>query len=126
MGDLGAPPRPSGATAKLWFWLVISTPPVASRRTGWLPPWWPNGSLKVVAAERRGQQLVAEADAEHGHLAEQAADGLDGVGDRGGVAGAVGEEHAVGLAGQDVGRRSCGGHDLDGGRARRGGAGSWS
>ena len=35
------------------------------------------------AAEGGGQQLVAEADAEHRHLAEQAADGLDGVADRG-------------------------------------------
>ena len=42
-------------------------------RTGWLPPWWPNGSLNVSAAERRRQELVAEADAEHRHLAEQAA-----------------------------------------------------
>ena len=46
---------------------------------------------------------MAEADAEHRHLAEQPADGVGGVGDRGGVAGTVGEEHAVGLAGEHVG-----------------------
>ena len=104
------------STAKLWFWLVISTVPVASRRTGWLPPWWPNGSLKVVGAEGGGEQLVAEADAEDRHLAEQLADASDGVaGDRGRVAGAVREEHAVGLAGEDLGGRRGGGHDLDGG-----------
>src|SRR4029079_3032885 len=32
------PDRLSGSTQKLWFWLVISTCPVVSWRTGWLPP----------------------------------------------------------------------------------------
>jgi hypothetical protein len=58
---------------------------------------------------------VAQADAEHRHLAEQAADLADGAGDRRGVARAVGQEHPVGLRGQHLvgaGRR---GHHLDGG-----------
>ena len=38
-----APFGPS--TAKPWFWLVISTIPVVRSLTGWLAPWWPNGSL---------------------------------------------------------------------------------
>ncbi len=69
------------------------------------------------AAEGGGQQLMAEADPEHRHLAEQAADGVDGVTDRRRVARAVGEEHPVGLAGQH--RRGRGGrrHHLDGGQA---------
>jgi hypothetical protein len=60
-------------------------------------------------AQGRRQQLVSQADAEDGHAAQQLTDGLDreaiGEADRGGVAGAVGEEHAVGLHAQHVGRR---------------------
>src|SRR5437773_10031815 len=37
----------SGPTAKPWFCAVISTLPVARSFTGWLAPWWPNGSLYV-------------------------------------------------------------------------------
>jgi hypothetical protein len=33
-----APPRERGSTEKLWFWLVISTLPVARSFTGWLQP----------------------------------------------------------------------------------------
>ena len=69
--------------------------PVRRSLTGWLAPRWPNLSLKVLEAERLRQELVPEADAEDGHLAEQALDGLDGVGDGGRVAGAVAQEHAV-------------------------------
>ena len=61
------------------------------------------GELHRVGAERPAEQLVAEADAEHRHVAEQPADGVDGVGHRGRVARTVGEEHAGGLAGQHVG-----------------------
>ena len=61
------------------------------------------GELHGVGAERPAEELVAEADAEHRHVAEQPADGVDGVGHRGRVAGAVGEEHAGRLAGEHVG-----------------------
>ena len=46
--------------------------------------------------------------------------------DRGRVARAVGQEHPVGPAGQDVGGRRAGGHDLDAGDAGEVVAGSWS
>ena len=39
----------SVSTAKLWFWLVISTLPVSRFFTGWLPPRCPNFILKVRA-----------------------------------------------------------------------------
>ena len=48
---------------------------------------------------------MAEADAEHRHLAHQAGDGVRRAGDRGRVAGAVRQEHPVGLAGEHVGGR---------------------
>ena len=41
----------SGKTAKLWFWLVISTCPVARFFTGWLQPWCPNLSRPVFAPQ---------------------------------------------------------------------------
>ena len=47
--------------------------PVARSSTGWFAPRWPNGSLKVREAGREREQLVAEADAEHRHAAEQLA-----------------------------------------------------
>ena len=56
--------------------------------------------LHGVGAERPAEELVAEADAEHRHVAEQPADGVDGVGHRGRVAGTVGEEHAGRLRGR--------------------------
>ena len=52
-------------------------------------------------AQRLGEQLVPEADAEHGHFAEQPFDGLDRVAHRGRVARPVAEEHPVGLAFED-------------------------
>ena len=59
------------------------------------------------------QQLVAQADAEDRHLAQQPADGLHGVAHRGRVARAVGEEDAVGLQGQRLLGRPVGGDDGD-------------
>jgi hypothetical protein len=63
--------------------------------------------LELVGGHAEGQreQLVAEADAEDRHLAEQAADRLDRVVDGRRVAGAVGEEDAVGRS-LSVSRRS--------------------
>ena len=37
--------RDVSSTAKPWFWLVISTRPVASSFTGWFAPRWPILSL---------------------------------------------------------------------------------
>ena len=54
----------AGSTAKPWFWVVISTLPVRSLRTGWLAPRWPNLSLNVRRAEGLAEELVAQADAE--------------------------------------------------------------
>ena len=57
------------------------------------------GELERRPAQGRRHQLVAEADAEDGDVGrQQVADGLDGVGDGGRVAGAVGEEHPVRVA----------------------------
>ncbi len=72
------------------------------------------GELVGGAAQGRRQQLVAEADPEDGNVPDQVADGVDGVGDGGGVARAVGQEDPVRAAGQDVvgGRRR--GDDVDG------------
>ena len=110
---------PSAATAKLWFWLVISIFPVARSCTGWLAPWWPNGSLTVVPPSAVGEQLMAEADAEHrDRRAEQLGDDVGGLGDAGRIAWSIGQEDAVGFAGQHVvggGRRR---HDVD--RPQRG------
>ena len=89
-----APPGPS--TAKPWFWLVISTRPgrqVLDRVVGAVVA---ERQLVGLEADRAAEQLVAEADAEHRHLADEPADGLDDVVERGGVAGAVGEEDASG------------------------------
>jgi hypothetical protein len=38
----------AGSVAKPWFCAVIETFPVSTFLTGWLPPRWPNFSLKVV------------------------------------------------------------------------------
>ena len=56
-------------------------------------------------AERRGQQLVPEADAEHRHAVDQAGDDLGGARDRRGVAGPVRQEHTVGASGEHLVRR---------------------
>jgi hypothetical protein len=46
-------------------------------------------------AEGEGEELMAEADAEEGNLAGEGAQGVDAIGDGGGVAGTVGAEDAV-------------------------------
>jgi hypothetical protein len=77
------------------------------------------GHLGGLAAEGEGQELVAEADAEQGAAAQLVAQGLDDPCERGGVAGAVGQEHAVGVDALDGGGGEVGGHDVD--RGSRGG-----
>ena len=73
----------------------------------------PEQELPLLRAERQAQDLVAEADAEHRDLAAQLRDGVDRAVDRLGIAGTVRQEHAVGLAREDVGRRGRRRHDLD-------------
>ena len=74
--------------------------------------------LDRVGAEGAGEELVAEADPEHGHLAEQSGDRVDGVRHLGRVTGPVGEEDAVGTSGQHVGRRRGRRNHLDGAERR--------
>ena len=56
---------------------------------------------------------MAQADPEDGDLAQQAFDRPDAVADGRRVAGAVGQEHPVGLAGEHVRRLGVRGHDGD-------------
>ena len=53
--------------------------------------------LEGLGPAGQAQQLMPQADAEDGHFAEHAADAVLSVVERLGVAGAVAEEHAVGL-----------------------------
>ena len=69
--------------------------------------------LVGLAAEGEADQLVAEADAEDRDTTHQAADVFLGVGAGLGVAGAVGEEDAVGLEGEHVFGVGFRGHDGD-------------
>ena len=73
----------------------------------------PVGELLDEGAGRHGDDLVAEADAEDGKPAEKGADRLDGLGNRDGVAGAVGEEDAVGLVREGLFGRGVPGDDRD-------------
>src|ERR671925_431127 len=52
----------------------------------------PEGKLEGVKADRAAQKLMAEADADHGPLADHAPDGLDDVAERRGIAGTVREK----------------------------------
>ncbi len=56
------------------------------------------GQLEGLQADRPAEQLVAEADADDGPLADQLAHGVDDVVERRGVAGPVGEEDEVRIA----------------------------
>ena len=58
--------------------------------------------LEGLKAHRAAEQLVAEADAPHGLLADERAHGLDDVVERGGVARAVGQEDRVGIFGEQL------------------------
>ena len=58
--------------------------------------------LVSLAAEREAENLMAEADAEDRRLADQPADVVDLRVQRLGIAGAVREEHAVGLEREHV------------------------
>ena len=62
--------------------------------------------LEGAAAESQAAELMAEANAEDRHAAEQLANIRDGVGDRLGIAGAIREKNAVGLQREHVFRGS--------------------
>ena len=64
-------------TAKPWFCARDEHAAVARSSTGWFAPRWPNGSLNVSCPVAHREQLVAEADAEHGRAAEQLAHDRD-------------------------------------------------
>src|SRR5205807_425675 len=69
--------------------------------------------LERLAADREAQELVPKTDAEQRLLADEAADRVDGVRERLRVAGAVGEEDAVGVVIEDLFRRRGAGDDGD-------------
>ncbi len=73
-------------------------------------------TVAELQLERRGptgqaQQLVAQADAEKGCLAQQLADRVDGIDQGLRIARAIRQEDPVGLEGQDLGVRSRPRHD---------------
>jgi len=72
------------------------------------------GEFKGFSAEGVAEDLVAEADGEDGFTAEELADLVVDVVEGGWVAGAVGEEDAVGVEGEDIGGGGAGVDDLDG------------
>ena len=70
------------------------------------------GQFVGFAAHGQAKELVSQTDAEEGYAAYEITDGVDGLGTGFGVARAVGEQHAVGLAGEDGGGRGGGWPDL--------------
>ena len=60
-----------------------------------------------------GEKLVTEADAEDRFFADELAEFAVDIAERGRIAGAVGEEDAVGIFGEDFGGAGCGVHHLD-------------
>ena len=73
----------------------------------------PEGQLECLEPDGTAQQLVAQADAPHGHLAHHAAHRVHDVVERRGVAGAVGQEHGVGIAREDLLGRDVAGVQLE-------------
>ena len=61
----------AASTAKPWFCAVMATLPLRRSLTGWLPPRWPNFSLKVFPPNAVAENLVAEADGEDRLLADE-------------------------------------------------------
>lgn len=72
----------------------------------------PEFELKGFCAEGVGNDLVAEADAEGRIMLNEFFDGGVGVGDGGGVAGAVGKEESLGVEFADRFGRGVGGEDV--------------
>src|SRR3954462_9504541 len=116
-----APPGPT--TAKPWFCEVISMRPVSRSLTGWLAPRWPNGSLNVSRPTAResswGPRQIPETgrgpmDPRSRVGADELAQRVDDVLERGRVAGAVGEEDRVRRVGDELPRAGGARVQLDG------------
>ena len=75
--------------------------------------------LERPRAQRGAEQLMSEADAEHGHFTEERFDVANRVPERRRIAGTVREEHAVGLAREHVARGRGRRDDFDASRAHR-------
>ena len=107
-----ARPSESAATAKLWFWLVISIAPVVRSLHRVVGAVVAERQLDRLAAEGPAEQLVAEADAEHRDLRRAGRGWLDGVGHLGRVAGPLdrntpsGSRARTSAAGVDAGTTS--------------------
>ena len=97
----------AGSTAKPWFWVVISTLPVRSLRTGWLAPRWPNLSLKVRAPKAWPRSWWPRQMPKIGSSAPISSRTLSTYGQRLRIAGTVRQEDAVGLQRQHVARRGA-------------------
>ena len=85
----------------------------------------PEGELEGLEAHRPAQQLMAEADAHHGALADELAHRVDHVVERRRVARAVGEEDQVGVALQHLLGGGCAREARSTGNSARGVAGRW-
>ena len=102
------------STAKPWFWLVMLTRPLSRSFTGWLAPWWPNFILKVFAPEasamiwwpRQMPKVGMPLSMQLARRGDRVVAGLR-------VAGAVGEEDAVGPQRQHLGGRRLRRHHRD-------------
>ncbi len=96
--------RVAPSTAKPWFMLVISTSPLLSPNSRHPLHRMVRAAVALMHLDRlracrQREELVAEADAEDRHVPfQQRGDDRHGIGTRrGGVAGAVGQEHPVRL-----------------------------
>ena len=86
----------------MWLWAVISTLPVSVVLHRMVAAVMAEFELVSLAAQSNAGQLMAETDSEDRHAAQEFANRAHGVIDRLGIAGAVGEEDAVGLQVEDI------------------------
>src|SRR5215218_4874703 len=73
----------------------------------------PEGHLVRLAIQGEPEELVAQADAEDGNLAEQRTQGVHGVLQGGGIPGPVRQEQAVGVRGEYLFGAGRSGHRED-------------
>ena len=93
----------SASTWNSWLCEVTRTVPRSSSPTGWLPPWWPNGRREVVAPMARPSTWWPRQMPSSGmRRSSSARVSATGAVEPHRVAGAVGEEHAVGSQREDV------------------------
>ena len=103
----------SGSTAKPWFCEVMEILPLRRSLTGWLPPRWPNFSLKVLPPKAWARIWLPRQMPKIGFLPMQLAEFLVDVAERGRIAGAVGEEDAVRVFREHLGGGGGGVDHLD-------------